>query len=1476
MRHQPARLVAALALALLSACGSTTNPDTTPRVASTVPPDRATNVATTTKVTVNFARAMDPSTITQATFTLSGPGGAVSGDVEADANSATFTPASILGANSQFTVTLSTGIKDATGLALPTAVIFTFTTGAPIDTTPPTVVTKSPAANATLVPFNTSVTATFSKAINPNTVTTSSFTLKSGSTIVNAAVSASGTSATLSPFALLFAATTYTVTVTSDVTDTFGNHLDRDTSWTFTTGPTPDTTPPSIVNTLPLAGAIGVPTNASVYVVFSEPMNGTTINTTNVKLKQGSTNVAGAVSMAGNVAVFTPSAALNAGATITLTVKKDVTDLAGNKLLGGADVVQTYTTGSGTDTVAPTFAESAPADGDSGVPLNDPIIARFSEAIAPSTINASTFAVTVGGVATSGTYAFNGPNVVFTPAAPWAASSTVSVALSTGIQDASGNPLAAGQTIGFTTGTDSDTTSPTVSAVLPQTDATGVSTRPTIQLTFSEAMSPLTLTNANISLTDPTGAAVLGDLTYTLHSVSFVPRSALTYGTRYTLNVNTQVKDAAGNPFAAPYASAFTIGGIPDVKINEIAPAPSSGPTGDTNGDEVTSSSDDEFVEILNNTATAVDLSGWVLRTGSSVATVSDRMTFPVGTTLPANGYAVIFGGGTPASFGSALVFKANSSLSLTNSGGAVVLQAQPGQLADSVTYDAAPSTGASWVRSPEGTGTTFVDHTTVSGNAGVLWSPGVAATKAILRVNKSGSAPKPGDTNVANTLPLTIQFNMPVLTADLSNANIKLFASSCTSPANEIALTVTGSGAAQAQLKPAARLANDTLHCLQIGANVHSAASNGAALGTAVQWEFTSGTQIDPPDVKINEIAAKVGSSSSGALNAWGDTNGDDATNSSDDEFIEIINNSPTSTIDLTGWSISTGSTPSSQTKRFTFPSNTTLDFAPPNNRAVVFGKAPPAGVTFGTSLVFASPLVMADGGGTVQLVTPPGAPYQSAVSDSVQYGPSPSTGASWVRSPEGTGIGFAPHTDLSGNPGVLWSPGVKATDAIPRVNKQEGAPKAAAIGVAPAQPVLVQFNMSMVASDLIANVKLYGSPCASADSSTAVTSTISAINSNTTAQISPAARLADNTVHCVKASAGIRSGSTSSTAALAADATYEFTTGVFTLPQSVKINEFLGHPAGFGSTGPCNNKALGDSNGDGVQSSSADEFVELINNEAFDVDVAGWTIRTSSGTTSTPAVKYTFPNGTKLASGQRAVIFGGLQPTGGFTAGASTSTFIDHASLGLTDSAAQIQVVRVDSVRIDSVVWGTGQAITSLSSTCASYTRVPEGTGDFKLHTDATAANNVGILWSPGVPALSAIPKVNAAMSVPAGASVGITVGGPYVVQFNMAMAGGDLTAVDGNGAPVNVHLYASSCTAPANEVTAVTVTGLTSLSGTGASAVPYIDRANIALQTGTSLAPNTLHCIKVSGAVHSASSAASAMGSDWQYEFTTGAAP
>ncbi|MEZ4269189.1 MAG: lamin tail domain-containing protein [Myxococcota bacterium] len=116
------------------------------------------------------------------------------------------------------------------------------------------------------------------------------------------------------------------------------------------------------------------------------------------------------------------------------------------------------------------------------------------------------------------------------------------------------------------------------------------------------------------------------------------------------------------------------------VLLNEVMPAPKS----DYNGDGTTSGVNDEYVEIINHSAVAVDLSGWSLSDAVGV-----RHVFPKGTLLSPGGALLVFGGGKPKLVAGTTIVQTASTgaLALNNTGDRVRLGDVDGQTVDEVAY---------------------------------------------------------------------------------------------------------------------------------------------------------------------------------------------------------------------------------------------------------------------------------------------------------------------------------------------------------------------------------------------------------------------------------------------------------------------------------------------------------------------------------------------------------------------------------------------------------------------------------------------------------------------------------------------------------------------------------------------------------------------------------------------------------------------
>lgn len=321
----------------------TTADSSAPMITSTDPANAATGVVVNKKITATFSEAMDPLTLTTASYRVIGPGAtAVAGSVAYVGTTATFTPSVDLAPNTSYSATVTTGATDLAGNALAANYVWSFTTGTTRDTTVPLVIatgaygTSGATSGATGLPVNRNSTVTFSEAMNPSTITTASYTVSGpGATPVAGAVTYVGTTATFDPIANLAPNITYTSTLTTVATDLAGNALASNYVWSWTTGAATDTTAPTLISTVPVNAATGVPVNQEITAIFSKEMDPLTLTNTSFTLMQGLTPVAGNVSYANRTATFAPSSPLAQNTAYTALITNAATDLAGNALAGG-------------------------------------------------------------------------------------------------------------------------------------------------------------------------------------------------------------------------------------------------------------------------------------------------------------------------------------------------------------------------------------------------------------------------------------------------------------------------------------------------------------------------------------------------------------------------------------------------------------------------------------------------------------------------------------------------------------------------------------------------------------------------------------------------------------------------------------------------------------------------------------------------------------------------------------------------------------------------------------------------------------------------------------------------------------------------------------------------------------------------------------------------------------------------------------
>lgn len=133
MKFSYAVIILALgSIFFMSSCKKNTNdpaPNTPPTVSSSNISNQQTGVPLNKDIAVTFSQPMDQSTITTSTFVVMKGSIVIPGTVSYSGTTATFNPSVVLDANSTYTATVTTGVKNASGIALASNIVWSFTTG---------------------------------------------------------------------------------------------------------------------------------------------------------------------------------------------------------------------------------------------------------------------------------------------------------------------------------------------------------------------------------------------------------------------------------------------------------------------------------------------------------------------------------------------------------------------------------------------------------------------------------------------------------------------------------------------------------------------------------------------------------------------------------------------------------------------------------------------------------------------------------------------------------------------------------------------------------------------------------------------------------------------------------------------------------------------------------------------------------------------------------------------------------------------------------------------------------------------------------------------------------------------------------------------------------------------------------------------------------------------------------------------------
>lgn len=575
-------------------------PVTTPFVTAVTPAPGSRSVPVSVRPSVTFSERMNPLSIKPSTVMLLRPDGTVVPQaagypaLDVTGKIVTIVPAANLQYGTMYRVQILggvLGVRDSQGTALATTIIYGlgFLTVESVSNDAPQVVETRPSAGAADVPTDLKPTVTFSKELDPLTVTVDTVQLfgPDGGPVPQSqapTLDFSGRVATLELADPLQYNAVYFLRVeggANGVHDVDGLPIQQTFTQTpgFSTPAGPDVTPPNVRFTDPPDGTRDVPAEGLINILFSEAMDPASLGPGTVQLLDSNDQPvlqaegSPALGDSGTIVTVVPSHRLAYGTVYRIRVlggDAGVRDVHGNTML--AD----YASSKGLEVqfapgTAPVVLSVSPTDGSTDVPSDIHPSVTFSESMDPTSITVDSIRIldsngqTVPQADGSPLLEASGTIVTVIPAGPLTPGEVYFLEViggDAGVLDDEGTPMDSGysQGSGFVISL-GDTQGPLVIYTNPENDESHVDRHVHPRIYLNEEVDPDSVTQLTIVLVGPDDVAVEQDedspsLDSTGTILKITPKRELRSHENYRIQVMggpQGLKDLAGNPMASTF-----------------------------------------------------------------------------------------------------------------------------------------------------------------------------------------------------------------------------------------------------------------------------------------------------------------------------------------------------------------------------------------------------------------------------------------------------------------------------------------------------------------------------------------------------------------------------------------------------------------------------------------------------------------------------------------------------------------------------------------------------------------------------------------------------------------------------------------------------------------------------------------------------------------------------------------------------------
>ncbi|WP_017444946.1 Ig-like domain-containing protein [Gayadomonas joobiniege] len=377
------------------------------------------------------------------------------------------------------------------------------------------------------------------------------------------------------PTDLLKDNTQYQVTVGA-VKDDAGNPVSPNFTSTFTTGDCVDEERPTVVQLSPLHSATDIPVNASVSIIFSEPVDPVTVTSDSAYLYDSvsNTRVATQISLTNNNTslTLTPDTPMLVGRRHYIYLTSTIKDSFGNPLSYSR---RDFTTAFDRDGQAPQIDVVSVQDGATDFPLNGQLAVRFDEALNAVYLSKLEIIDSDGApVETTKSITSGNRRVILKPVENLAANSQYQFVID-GVQDLSGNLFANPMTFTFHTGSETDTETGGILDWSIENNERDVALNALIAVRFDEAIDETSIESDSFYLQDlETNRKVAGTFSLTEQGrlLTFIPDTKLRESRRFYIYVGRSpyLQDYAGNFVAQNKGRYFYTGIESDESVPEV------------------------------------------------------------------------------------------------------------------------------------------------------------------------------------------------------------------------------------------------------------------------------------------------------------------------------------------------------------------------------------------------------------------------------------------------------------------------------------------------------------------------------------------------------------------------------------------------------------------------------------------------------------------------------------------------------------------------------------------------------------------------------------------------------------------------------------------------------------------------------------------------------------------------------------------